>query len=89
MSSDVEWRDDIDSLAFQPAGHSGFCVIHRRAFETLLGQKASPSLCADYFKAHRPTFEQAAAGKIARAALRGPDNFHLTSRDVARAGRSR
>jgi len=30
------WRDDIDALAFQPADHRGICMVHRRAFRTLL-----------------------------------------------------
>ena len=79
-----QWREDIDSLAFQPAGHTGSCMVHRRAFETLLGRRASPAECAAYFQVNQSKFERAAAAKIARASLGGSANFHLTSRDVAR-----
>ena len=79
-----EWRDEINSLAFRPEGHEGMCIIHRRALETLLGRCASPSDCKAYFEAHKPAFAAAAAAKIARAMLNGGENFHLTSRDVAR-----
>src|SRR5690242_41469 len=79
------WREDINSLAFQPLGHTGTCVVHRRALETLLGRTASPAECATYFRANQSKFELAAAAKITRASLGGSDNFHLTSRDVARA----
>jgi hypothetical protein len=80
----VEWRAEIESVAFRPDGHRGVCVVHRRAFETLLGRAASPEDCAEYLQAHQAIFEQAAAAKIARAALQSHDNFHLTSRDIAR-----
>jgi hypothetical protein len=83
--SDLEWQADIDSLAFRPAGHVGLCVIHRRAFGTLIGHSASPAECIDYFNSHRAQFEQAASAKIMRASLRPGANFHLTSRDIARA----
>jgi hypothetical protein len=80
------WRSDLDSLSFRPRGHDGYCVVHRRAFETLLGFKPAPEDCATCFVSHRAAFEQAAAAKIARSALRPDANFHLTSRDVMRAG---
>jgi hypothetical protein len=81
---EAAWRDQIDSLAFRLEGHAGVCVVHRRAFETLLGHRASPAECAAYFTTWRSTFARAAAAKIARAALGNADNFHLTSRDIAR-----
>jgi len=37
MSSDPRWRDDIDALQFEPAGHGGLCLVHRLAFRRLLG----------------------------------------------------
>jgi hypothetical protein len=80
----AEWRADIDSMAFRPEGHAGLCVVHRRAFETLMGRSASPEQCAAYFKSHQPRFQQAAAVKIMRASLQAGVNFHLTSRDIAR-----
>jgi len=79
------WSVAIDSLAFQPADHNGSCVIHRRAFATLLRCSASPEQCLAFFSEHRVTFEKAAAAKITAAALRIDANFHLTSRDIARA----
>ena len=81
---EVAWRDQIDSLAFRAEGHAGVCVVHRRAFETLLGHSASPAECVAYFTAQRSTFARAAAAKIARASLGSADNFHLTSRDITR-----
>jgi len=83
--SDLEWQADIDSLAFRPEGHVGLCVIHRRAFGTLIGHSASPPECIDYFNTHRARFQQAASAKITRASLHPDENFHLTSRDIARA----
>lgn len=85
VDHEVAWRDPIESLAFRPEGHLGFCVVHRRAFETLLGRRASPGDCAAYFSVNQAAFARAAAAKIARASLRSSDNFHLTSRDLARA----
>ena len=79
------WRVDIDSLSFQPGDHAGLCMVHRRAFGTLLGFLPQPEDCRRYFDAHRAAFEQAAAAKIARANLSAAANFHLTSRDVLRA----
>jgi len=79
------WRVDIDSLSFQPRDHAALCMVHRRAFGTLLGFLPRPEDCRRYFDANRAAFEQAAAAKIARANLRADANFHLTSRDVSRA----
>jgi hypothetical protein len=84
-SNGANWRPEIDSLAFQPHGHAGICVVHRRAIETLMGRTASPTECVAYFEAHQPAFAQAAAAKVVRASLGPAENFHLTSRDVARA----
>ena len=79
------WRCDIDSLSFRPQGHGGDCIVHRRAFQTLLGFDPSPDTCAVWFSEHRSAFQDAAETKIARDGLRIDSNFHLTSRDVARA----
>jgi hypothetical protein len=43
------WRSDIDSLSFQPQGHGGYCIVHRRAFQTLLGFNPSPADCESCF----------------------------------------
>jgi hypothetical protein len=78
------WRSDIDSLSFRPPGHGGDCIVHRRAFRTLLGFNPSPQDCATCFAERRAAFLGAAAAKIARERLGTDANFHLTSRDVAR-----
>ena len=79
------WRSDLDSLRFQPRGHTGQCLVHRRAFRTILGFNPTPADCAACFLQQQSAFEAAAAAKIARAALAADANFHLTSRDVLRA----
>jgi hypothetical protein len=78
------WRADIDSLAFRPDGHDGLCMVHRRAFRTLLKRVASAEDCADFFRCHQAAFQAAARAKIVREALGQGANFHLTSRDIAR-----
>jgi len=78
----VIWRDDIDSLAFQPAGHEGFCMVHRLALRTLLGHVPVPAECLAYFAANQARFEEAASRKVAARRLAAGDNFHLTSRDI-------
>ncbi|UZE47182.1 hypothetical protein [Rhodopseudomonas sp. P2A-2r] len=78
------WRDDIDSLAFRPDGHDGVCMVHRRAFRTLLKRVATADDCADFFRRHEAAFQAAARAKIERAMLGQGANLHLTSRDVAR-----
>ena len=80
------WRSDLDSLSFQPRGHAGQCLVHRRAFRTILGFNPTPADCDTCFLQQRPAFEAAAAAKIARAVLAADANFHLTSRDILRAG---
>jgi hypothetical protein len=79
------WRTDLDSLSFQPQNHTGHCIVHRRAFQTLLGFKPTPDECAGYYLRKQDAFQCAAAAKISRAALAAEANFHLTSRDVLRA----
>ena len=82
---DSNWRSDIDSLSFQPRGHAGHCVVHRRAFATILGFDPTPVDCTACFQQRVSAFEAAAAAKISRAALAADANFHLTSRDIVRA----
>jgi hypothetical protein len=78
------WRDDIDALAFQPSGHTGLCMVHRRAFRTLLRAAPSPQQCVDFYIRHEETFQAAARAKLLHAAVAETANFHLTSRDVSR-----
>lgn len=78
----LEWRSDLDALAFRPTGHDGICVIHRLAFRTLLGHSGTHQDCLAYFHAQVSAFEAAALAKIGRRNLGSMDNFHLTSRDV-------
>jgi hypothetical protein len=87
--SEWEWRADVDALAFVPVDGSvdhrtGQCFVHRRAFATLLGRDPQPAECARYFQEHQAAFHSAAQQKIARAAVKAGENFHLTSRDIAR-----
>ncbi|WP_441241633.1 hypothetical protein [Tardiphaga sp. 768_D3_N2_1] len=79
------WRADVDALAFQPSGHRGLCMVHRHAFRTLLRRYPSPEECAAYFHDHRVVFQAAASAKLVRAGVAVDANFHLTSRDLARA----
>ena len=78
------WRDEIDALAFGLADHQGVCMMHRRAFRTLLRTTPSPQQCVDFFNTHQDAFQAAARAKILRAGVANAANFHLTSRDVAR-----
>jgi hypothetical protein len=80
----ASWRTDIDSLAFRPDGHGGVCMVHRRAFRTLLKRAPTPEDCVAFFRAHEAGFQAAARAKILRANLEQAANLHLTSRDVAR-----
>jgi hypothetical protein len=78
------WRNDIDALAFQPGQHTGLCMVHRRAFRTLLRKTPSPRDCVAFFNAHQEAFQAAARAKLQRVSVAETANFHLTSRDVAR-----
>jgi hypothetical protein len=78
------WRNDIDALAFQPGEHTGLCMVHRRAFRTLLRATPSPRECIEFFDAHQEAFQAAARAKLLRLNLAATSNFHLTSRDVIR-----
>jgi len=79
----ADWRDDIDALVFRPAGHRGFCMVHRLALRTVIGRPPSPAECLDYFAANQPMFEAAAQARIAQAGLAPDANFHLTSRNLS------
>jgi hypothetical protein len=78
------WRDDIDALAFEPDDHQGFCMVHRRAFRTLLRFSPEPGDCLVFFRNHESAFRTAASAKIVREDVARGVNFHLTSRDVVR-----
>ena len=84
QSKTPTWRDEIDALAFQPEQHSGLCMVHRRAFRTLLRTTPSPQQCVDFFNTHQDAFQAAARAKVLRASVANTANFHLTSRDVTR-----
>lgn len=77
-------RDEIDALAFELADHQGVCMVHRRAFRTLLRTTPSPQQCVDFFNTHQDAFQAAARAKVLRASVANTANFHLTSRDVTR-----
>jgi hypothetical protein len=79
------WREDLDALAFRPEGHEGTCVVHRLAFRTLMRVTPTPDACIAYFTANEGAFRASAQAKIRRRALPPGTNFHLTSRDLARA----
>jgi hypothetical protein len=78
------WRSDIDALAFRPGEHSGLCMVHRRAFRTLLRATPSPRECVEFFNTHHQAFQAAARAKMLRTNVAANANFHLTSRDVSR-----
>lgn len=81
----LSWRADIDALVFRPAGHGGWCAVHRLAFRALLGRRdPTPEDCLAYAAAHRTAFEAAAAGKISGRSYGAAASLHLTSRDIAR-----
>ena len=54
------WRNDIDALAFQPGEHIGLCMVHRRAFRTLLRVMPTPRECVAFFNTHQEAFQAAA-----------------------------
>jgi hypothetical protein len=78
------WRNDIDALAFQPGEHIGLCMVHRRAFRTLLRVMPTPRECVAFFNSHQEAFQAAARAKLLRTKPPSTANFHLTSRDVIR-----
>ena len=80
----MTWRADIEALTFQPDGRREYCVVHRRAFRTLLGFNPTSEDCESFFHANRGAFEAAASAKILEKNIASGLNFHLTSRDVAR-----
>jgi hypothetical protein len=84
LGDEVIWRDDIDSLAFRPTGHDGYCVVHRLAFRALVGATASPEACQAFYCDHREAFDEAARVKADLKGLPAESNFHLTSRDLRR-----
>jgi hypothetical protein len=88
MTTTAIWRSNIDALAFKPNGWQGYCVVHRRAFRTLLGFDPTPRECTAYFRAQHMAFETAARAKIVEKKIASGLNFHLTSRDVTRQLRS-
>jgi hypothetical protein len=78
------WRHDIDALSFEPWDRRGFCMVHRRAFRTLLRFSPSPIDCEIFFYSHEGAFHAAAQTKTLRANVAIGSNFHLTSRDIIR-----
>jgi hypothetical protein len=44
------WRPDIEALVFEPDDHQGLCMVHRRAFRTLLRFTPAPRDCETYFR---------------------------------------
>jgi hypothetical protein len=84
LKDQARWRSEIDALAFPVEDHAAFCAVHRRAFRTLLGAEPSPEDCLSYFRGFEDAFRAAASSKIAQKGLWAGQNFHLTSRDIAR-----
>ena len=65
---------------FSRRRHSGLCMVHRRAFRTLLRATPSPHECVAFFNAHQEAFQAAARAKLQRVSVADTANFHLTSR---------
>jgi hypothetical protein len=84
MRFQAEWREDIDALQFA-AGEGRACMLHRLAFRRLLGRDPQWHDCMAYFAAREGVFRAAAALKISQHSIAPGRNFHLTSRDIARA----
>jgi hypothetical protein len=80
----LNWREDIEALAFRPDDHGGFCMVHRLAFRTLLRFCPQPAACEAFFRANQQAFQAAARAKIDRDEVEHAVNFHLTSREVSR-----
>ncbi|SEQ12211.1 hypothetical protein SAMN05216548_102447 [Faunimonas pinastri] len=83
--ADAVWRGDLDALEFVPAGHLGRCMVHRLAFRSLLRSAPGPEDCLTFFARERAAFQAAARSKLTRTDMPSDRNFHLTSRDIARA----
>ena len=81
---EAAWREDLQAVQFQPAGHRGHCVVHRLAFRTLVGRLPTLADCLAFFAAHEEAFRRAAAEKRQRRSLSEDANFHLNSRDIRR-----
>ena len=84
LNGGVSWRSDIDALSFPIEAHAASCVVHRRAFRTLLRSEPTPDDCLRYFARLEHAFRSAANAKIAQKNIPFGMNLHLTSRDVAR-----
>jgi hypothetical protein len=84
LSADARWRSDVDVLIFPIETHAASCAVHRRAFRTLLRSEPTPEECLRFFSSFEEAFRAAAKAKIAKKMLPAGQNFHLTSRDVAR-----
>ncbi len=86
MKSGAHWLEEIDSVAFTPAGHEGRCVVHRRAFRVLLRRRDPTDRdCLAFLRANAAAFARAAAAKIASRGLARHAALHLNSRDIRRA----
>jgi hypothetical protein len=84
VTDNAYWRSEIDALVFPVEDHAAVCAVHRRAFRTLLRIEPSPEDCLSYFGGFEVAFRAAAGDKIAKKRLPVGQNFHLTSRDIAR-----
>jgi len=84
LTTKAVWRPDVDALSFPVEAHAASCVVHRRAFRTLLRFEATPDDCLRYFGDHEAAFRSAAMAKIVQKNLPAGTNLHVTSRDIAR-----
>jgi hypothetical protein len=81
---EASWRADLDALIFPVEAHAASCVVHRRAFRTLLRFEPTPADCLRYYSECERAFLVAAKAKIAQRNIAAGTNLHLTSRDIAR-----
>lgn len=85
QKAEAFWRPDLDALIFPVEAHAASCVVHRRAFRTLLRFEPTPADCLRYFSECEHAFLVAAKAKIMQKNIAAGTNLHLTSRDVARS----
>ncbi len=81
---DARWETDRSCVSFSigVGEYEGVVRVHRRVFQSLLGQAPNPQRCLETYYLHRTRLELIAERKVRRRQLTDDGNVEITGRDL-------
>lgn len=81
---DARWNAELGAVEFGIGigEYEGVVRVHRRVFQSLLGEAPTPQWCLEGYYLHRTRLELIAERKVRRRQLTEDGNIEITGRDL-------